>query len=85
MNTTNLAALEDLLSALRDLTQGEYPALGQVLSHAVEICQTRHAVHGGINLQLQGALHAIRQGRPDDVAAYIERAIGIQDRWAFMS
>lgn len=39
-------------------------------------------MHAGLNLQLQGALHAIRQGRPDDAARLIEIAIGIQERWA---
>jgi hypothetical protein len=78
----NLAALEELLSSLRDLTQAEYPALAQVLSEAVLICQSRHAVHGGLTLQLQGALASIHQGRPDDAARFIEIAIGIQDRWA---
>jgi hypothetical protein len=74
---TNLAALEQLLEDVHD----EHPAI-TALSEAVTICQTRHAVHAGVNLQLQGALASIRAGRPEDAVAYIERALDIQARWA---
>ena len=77
----NLATLEELLSAVHVLTLRDYPALAQVMVEAATICQTRHAVHAGISLQLQAALTSIRQGRPEDAIEYIKRAIDIEARW----
>jgi hypothetical protein len=79
---TNLAALEDLLTSVRDLTQSEYPALASVMNEAALICETRHAIRAGINLQLQAALASIRSGRPEDATRYIEIALDIQARWS---
>jgi hypothetical protein len=77
-NTKNMAALEQLLADVRDRA-GIDPAIADAMREAVKISQTRHAVRAGFNLQLQGALHAIRQGRPDDATRFIEVAIGIAD------
>lgn len=74
----NAATLEQLLSELRDRA-GIDPAIAEVMREAVKICQTRYAVRAGMNLQLQGALHAIRQGRSDDVVRHMEIAISIVD------
>lgn len=74
----NMANLEQLLVDARDRAG---PDLSEDLSEAVTICQTRHAVHGGIHLQLRAALASIRAGRQDDAVQYIERAIGIEERW----
>ena len=76
-----MATLEQLLSDVRDRA-GIDPAIAEAMREAVMICRTSYTVHAGLHLQLQGALGAIRQGRPDDAAQFIERAIGIQDRWA---
>jgi hypothetical protein len=50
------------------------------VSEAIKICQTAYNVRTGMNLQLQGALNAIRQDRPDDAGRFIAIAMGIQDR-----
>ncbi|HEX3915531.1 MAG TPA: hypothetical protein VHW71_18685 [Steroidobacteraceae bacterium] len=80
-NIKNMASLEHLLVEARDRA-GIDPAIAEAMREAIKICRTRYAVRAGINLQLQGALHAIRQDRPDDAARFIEVAIGIQARWA---
>jgi hypothetical protein len=77
-NTENMATLERLLSDVRDLA-GIDPAIAEAMREAVKLCQTRHAVRAGLNLQLRGALHAIREGRSDDATRFIEIAIGIAD------
>lgn len=77
----NMAALERLLSDVRD-RPGIDPAIAEAMREAVMICQTGYAVHAGMNLQLQGALHSIRTGSPDEATRFIEIAISIQDHWA---
>jgi hypothetical protein len=74
---TNMAALEQLLNR----AQSEHPAI-TALSEAVTICQTRHAVHAGVNLQLQAARASILLAQPDEAMEFIERAIDIQAQWA---
>ena len=76
-----LAALEELLSSIHIVTQSDAPALAQLMGEAVTMCDGRHAVHGGINLNLQAALASIRQGRPEDAPAYIETALEIHRLW----
>ncbi len=73
----NLAALEQLLTDARD----KYPATAEAMSEAVRICQSRHAVHGGINFNLRVALASLRAGRTDDATRYIQIALDIEDRW----
>jgi hypothetical protein len=75
----NMAALEQLLTDVRDRA-GIDPAIADVMSEAVKICRTRYGVRAGLDLQHQGAFHAIREGRLDDATRFIEVAIGIADR-----
>jgi hypothetical protein len=81
-DTKNMATLEQLLADVRDLASSEYPAIAQAMTEAITICQSRHGVRAGVNLQLQGALLSIRAGRPEDAVRYLEIAIGIEDHWA---
>jgi hypothetical protein len=76
----SVAALEELLSSVRDQTKNE--ALAQVMSEAIMICKTRHTAHGGISLQLQAALASIRAGRSDEAIRYIRIALDIEARWS---
>jgi hypothetical protein len=80
-DSPNLAMLEEMLSAVHVLTLQDHPTLAEVMGDAARVCQTRHAVHAGITLQLQGALTSLRTGRPEDAIGYIERAIDIEERW----
>jgi tryptophan 2,3-dioxygenase len=75
VNAKNLATLEQLLTAARDLAP-------EVIDEALMIVQSRHAVHDATNIWLQNALASIRIGRPQDAAGYIQRALDIQTRWA---
>jgi hypothetical protein len=77
----NLDVLEGILSALRDQAKSDYPALVLVMIEAVKICQSRHGVHAGVNLQLQAALTSIREERPDDAMRYIQIALDIEEHW----
>ena len=85
MNSTdiapNMATLEQLLSDVRD-RPGIDPAIAETMREAVMIYRTGYGVRAGMNLQLQGALHSLRMGHPDDAVRFIEIAIGILDRWA---
>jgi hypothetical protein len=73
-----LATLEQLLTDVRDRGSID-PAIIESMREAVKICQIRHGLRAGLNLQHQGALHAIRQGRLDDATRHIELAVGIAD------
>lgn len=78
-----LTDLEDLLADVRDrAAQGEHPGLAQAIAEALKLCESARAVHAAVHLQHQGALGSIRGGCPDDALVYIERAIGMGDRWA---
>ena len=74
-NEKNLAALEQLLTAARDLAP-------EAMDEALMIVQSRHTVHAATNMWLQSALASIRIGRPQDAVGYIQRAVDIQTRWA---
>lgn len=77
----NLAALEEVLSSIVVLTREDSPALAQVLGETILVCQTRHAIRTGIQLQLRGAIACITNGWPDDALAYLARANDILSRW----
>ena len=76
----NMAALEQLLSDVRDRT-GIDPTIAEAMIEAANLCQTARTVHAGIHMQLQAALASLRNGHADDSAQFIECAVSIQGHW----
>lgn len=78
-----LNSLQDLCERLCKLAaQDDQVAIVQMMGEAFKLIATARTVQGGVHLQLQGALASIRSGRPEEAAEFIERAIGIGQRWA---
>jgi hypothetical protein len=81
--TTDLAALEQIIASTRELAaEHDHRAIAAALTEAAQLCATARTVQTATNLQLQGALAAIRAQSPTEAAHLIERALDIQARWS---